>query len=224
MNVSKCIVPSRNVGILNNRRARILRVRLVEGKERWEAADHPRVFSLKIGVKPSKIVLPPAWCSKLSSSDNPTPLAYTDNHRDVQPRRGISQRGIGFRSEKGESAPLFIRLKYQLAGFNRSCTNCQDKHLNGRPNEVMTPEMAKKIHEVVLEYRRLKLRELSHTYNKECFSRFITMDETWVHHFTPETKEQSKQLTEKEEQAPEKAKIVPSAGKLMASIFEMRVG
>ncbi|EFN80245.1 hypothetical protein EAI_02945, partial [Harpegnathos saltator] len=25
--------------------------------------------------------------------------------------------------------------------------------------------------------------------------RFITMDETWVHHFTPETKEQSKQWT-----------------------------
>ncbi|EFN88723.1 hypothetical protein EAI_03287, partial [Harpegnathos saltator] len=25
--------------------------------------------------------------------------------------------------------------------------------------------------------------------------RFITMDETWVHHFTPETKEQLKQWT-----------------------------
>ena len=30
--------------------------------------------------------------------------------------------------------------------------------------------------------------------NKADFSRrFITMDKTWVHHFTPETKEQSKQ-------------------------------
>ncbi|EFN83833.1 hypothetical protein EAI_02646, partial [Harpegnathos saltator] len=29
----------------------------------------------------------------------------------------------------------------------------------------------------------------------EFLRRFITMDETWVHHFAPETKEQSKQWT-----------------------------
>jgi len=53
----------------------------------------------------------------------------------------------------------------------------------------------------------------------EFLRRFITMDETWVHHFTPETKEQSKQWTEKGESAPKKAKTVPSAGKVMASVF-----
>jgi len=53
----------------------------------------------------------------------------------------------------------------------------------------------------------------------EFLRRFITMDETWVHHFTPETKEQSKQWTEKGESAPNKAKTVPSAGKIMASVF-----
>ncbi|GFU73068.1 mariner Mos1 transposase [Trichonephila clavipes] len=42
------------------------------------------------------------------------------------------------------------------------------------------------------------------------------MDETWVHHFTPETKER---WTEKGEPAPKKAKTVPSAGKIMASVF-----
>jgi histone-lysine N-methyltransferase SETMAR len=56
--------------------------------------------------------------------------------------------------------------------------------------------------------------------NKAEFLRlFITMDETWVHHFTPETKEQSKQSTERGESAPKKAKTVPSAGKVMASVF-----
>ena len=34
----------------------------------------------------------------------------------------------------------------------------------------------------------------------EFLRRFITMDETWVHHFTPETKEQSKQWTERRKQ------------------------
>ncbi|EFN77796.1 hypothetical protein EAI_17364, partial [Harpegnathos saltator] len=101
----------------------------------------------------------------------------------------------------------------------------------GRPNEVTTPEMVKKIHKMVLEDRRLKVRELAdmvgisksavhriltenldmrklcarwvprlgqkqrrEDVSIECFAkfrsnkaeflrRFITMDETWVHHF-----------------------------------------
>ncbi|GFU27809.1 hypothetical protein TNCV_449321 [Trichonephila clavipes] len=40
-------------------------VRLVEGKERWEASDHLQGVLLKIGVEPSQNVLSPVWCSKL---------------------------------------------------------------------------------------------------------------------------------------------------------------
>src|SRR5436190_5083057 len=49
--------------------------------------------------------------------------------------------------------------------------------------------------------------------------RLITVDETWIHHFTPETKEQSKQWTAKGEPTPKKAKTVLSAGKVMATVF-----
>ncbi|KAL1460741.1 hypothetical protein WDU94_012693 [Cyamophila willieti] len=49
--------------------------------------------------------------------------------------------------------------------------------------------------------------------------RFVTCDETWIHHYTPETKEQSKQWTSKDEPAPKKAKAVLSAGKVMATVF-----
>lgn len=49
--------------------------------------------------------------------------------------------------------------------------------------------------------------------------RFVTMDETWIHHYTPETKQQSKQWTARGEPASKKAKCVPSAGKVMASVF-----
>ncbi|GFX37327.1 uncharacterized protein TNCV_76711 [Trichonephila clavipes] len=45
----KCIVPSRHGGTLNSRRAATPLVRLVEGEERWEAPDHP------------KVVLPQNW-------------------------------------------------------------------------------------------------------------------------------------------------------------------
>ncbi|GFX30101.1 uncharacterized protein TNCV_2618121 [Trichonephila clavipes] len=53
MDVCKCIVPSWHGGTLNSRRASSPLVRLMGGEERWEAPDPPRVFSLKIGGKPS---------------------------------------------------------------------------------------------------------------------------------------------------------------------------
>lgn len=49
--------------------------------------------------------------------------------------------------------------------------------------------------------------------------RFITVDETWIHHHTPETKEQSKQWIASGELAPKKAKAVLSANKVMATVF-----
>jgi histone-lysine N-methyltransferase SETMAR len=49
--------------------------------------------------------------------------------------------------------------------------------------------------------------------------RFVTVDETWIHHYTPELKEQSKQWTSPGEPAPKKAKTVKSAGKVMATVF-----
>jgi len=49
--------------------------------------------------------------------------------------------------------------------------------------------------------------------------RFITMDETWIHHYTPEYKQQSKQWTEAGCSASKKTSSVPSAEKAMASVF-----
>lgn len=50
-------------------------------------------------------------------------------------------------------------------------------------------------------------------------SRFVTMDETWVHHFDPETKQQSSQWKRPSSPTPKKFRAVASAGKVMASIF-----
>jgi hypothetical protein len=51
--------------------------------------------------------------------------------------------------------------------------------------------------------------------------RFITRttDETLIHHYTPESKQRSKQWTEFGSSAPKKTRLVPSAGKFMASLF-----
>ncbi|GFU03328.1 uncharacterized protein TNCV_3338451 [Trichonephila clavipes] len=52
MDICKCTVPSQHGCSLNSRRAANPLVRLVEGKERWKALDHPQGV-LKIGLKPS---------------------------------------------------------------------------------------------------------------------------------------------------------------------------
>lgn len=49
--------------------------------------------------------------------------------------------------------------------------------------------------------------------------RFVTTDETWVHYYQPESKQQSKQWKHKGSPPPKKAKVVKSAGKVMASVF-----
>ena len=45
------------------------------------------------------------------------------------------------------------------------------------------------------------------------------MDETLIHHYTPESKQQSKQWIEVGCSGPKKTRSVPSAGKFMASVF-----
>jgi len=49
--------------------------------------------------------------------------------------------------------------------------------------------------------------------------RFITMDEAWIYHCTQESKQQSKQWREAGCSAKKKTRSVPSAGKVMASVF-----
>ena len=55
-------------------------------------------------------------------------------------------------------------------------------------------------------------------------SRFITGDETWLHHYDPETKLQSMQWKSRDEPTPVKFKTQASAGKVLATIFWDRKG
>ncbi|XP_018308488.1 histone-lysine N-methyltransferase SETMAR-like [Mycetomoellerius zeteki] len=50
---------------------------------------------------------------------------------------------------------------------------------------------------------------------KEFLRRVVTVDETWIHYYAPETKVQSKQWISPGERVPKKAKMVLSAGKVM---------
>jgi [histone H3]-lysine36 N-dimethyltransferase SETMAR len=50
-------------------------------------------------------------------------------------------------------------------------------------------------------------------------NRLVTGDETWVHHYDPESKQESMQFHVKGSSHPKKFKVTPSAGKIMATIF-----
>jgi hypothetical protein len=126
-------------------------------------------------------------------------------------------------------------------------TSLEDDPREGRPKSATTPEIIEQVHGMVLDDRRMRVREIAETIglSKEsvgyilheeldmkmpcarwvprlltadqkrtrmniseqclgCFNKnktdvlrqFITMDETWIHHYTPESKQQSKQWSE----------------------------
>ena len=61
--------------------------------------------------------------------------------------------------------------------------------------------------------------ELFEANDDNFLARSITIDETWVHYYQPETKEQPKQWKHTSSPTSKKANVVPSAGKVMASVF-----
>lgn len=53
----------------------------------------------------------------------------------------------------------------------------------------------------------------------EFYRRYVTMDETWLRHYTPESNRQSAEWTASDEPNPKRGKTQQSAGKVMASVF-----
>ena len=170
----------------------------------------------------------------------------------------------------GNSAPSFTTVKFWAAEFKRGRTSLGDDERSGRPKTATTDDNIAKIHQMVLDNRRIKVREIEEAMNiskervchilnedlgmrklsarwvprlltldqkrvrmnisiallaqfrrnkSEFLRRLITVDETWIHHYTPESKMQSKQWTAYGESVPKKAKAVPSAGKVMTTVF-----
>lgn len=170
----------------------------------------------------------------------------------------------------GDSSPSMATVKNWFNEFQRGRTSVFDEPRPGAPKTATTDENVKKVLDLVLADRRLKVRELAEcmgiskdrvgyilheilgmrklsarwvprlltpenkwkreTVSEQClellrrnstefFRRFVTVDETWIHWYTPETKEQSKQWCLPSERAPKKAKTVLSAGKVMATVF-----
>ena len=61
--------------------------------------------------------------------------------------------------------------------------------------------------------------ELLNRNPKDFWYRYVTVDETWIHHYIPEDAHSSKRWTGKGEQLAGQVRHAPSAGKVMATVF-----
>ena len=169
-----------------------------------------------------------------------------------------------------DCAPSKTTICRWYADFKRGCTDTNDAERSGRPNEAVTPENIKKVLKIVMDDRKLKVREIAKIVNistrsvstilneklgmKKVFSkwvprlltmeqkqqrvddsesclslftrnkqdflrRYVTMDERWIHHFTPGSKRQSAEWHAAGESRPKRPKTQQSAGKVMVSVF-----
>ncbi|XP_014486145.1 PREDICTED: histone-lysine N-methyltransferase SETMAR-like [Dinoponera quadriceps] len=137
----------------------------------------------------------------------------------------------------GESAPALKTIYFWMNEFKRGRTSTKDESRSGRPAEVTTPEMTKKIHGMVVGNGRMRklcgrwvprsltgeqkraradisrrcLARLGRDCPADFWRRLVAVDETRIL-YTPESKELSGP-------APKKAKTVSSAGNVTATVF-----
>jgi DNA-binding Xre family transcriptional regulator len=63
----------------------------------------------------------------------------------------------------GDSSPPFSIIKKWAAEFKRCHTSLEDDPREGRPKSARTPEFIEQVHDMVLDDRRMKVREIAET-------------------------------------------------------------
>ena len=77
----------------------------------------------------------------------------------------------------GDSATSKTNICWWYAEFKRGRTDTEDAGRSGRPNEVVTPKTIKKVHQIVFENRKLKLREIVDTFKMSYGSVYAILHE-----------------------------------------------
>ena len=65
----------------------------------------------------------------------------------------------------GDSASSYITVKFWAAEFKRGRKGLRDDESSGRPKTAITDENITKVHQMVLDDRRLKVREIAEVMN-----------------------------------------------------------
>jgi len=61
----------------------------------------------------------------------------------------------------GDSSPSFLTIKELAAEFKRGRASLEDDPRGGRPKSATTPEIIEQVHDMVLDDRRMKVREIA---------------------------------------------------------------
>lgn len=112
------------------------------------------------------------------------------------------------------------RLEHEVGISHGSIIKILHKYLNLK--KVSARWVPKMLSEFDKERRRDMSNDLLQQYREdpELFEkRIVTMDETWIYHYDPESKQESMAWKTPDEPAPKKFKTVKSAGKVLLSVF-----
>jgi transposase len=75
----------------------------------------------------------------------------------------INEIHLKFINVYGDSSPSFSTFKKSAAEFKRGRTSLEDDPREGRPKNATTPEIIEQVHDMILDDRRMKLREIAET-------------------------------------------------------------
>jgi histone-lysine N-methyltransferase SETMAR len=80
-------------------------------------------------------------------------------------KEGLTPKKINskFRKVCGDSSPSFSTIKKWAAEFKRGRTSLEDDPREGRPKSATTPEIIEQVRDMVLDDRRMKVREIAET-------------------------------------------------------------
>jgi len=158
------------------------------------------------------------WCADFKRGRRST----EDEERPGRPNEVATQRQIdAVLDTVMKDRRLTIRKIAEIHSISKtSVERILHEHLNMNKvsarwvPRMLTPDQKRHRAEVSQEL----LSEFSKDKNK-FIAHIVTQDETWVHHFDPETKAQSMAWKHPWSPPPKKFKTVPSSGKVMASVF-----
>ena len=145
-----------------------------------------------------------------------------------------------------DSAPWYRMVQKWFIEFRCERTSTESIPSPDRPNEIITPKIINRIHDIVLNDPKVKLRNIAEIvsistervvnilYTRLCMKKFcarrvvrsntieqkfVTMNETWIHQSTPESRRGSKRWLKSDESASKRSKTQQLAEKVMASVF-----
>lgn len=121
----------------------------------------------------------------------------------IQENRRVSQQhladSVGISRER-------VQHSIQLLGYRKVCARWVPRQLT----DPMKQRRADACQALMQQYNREK---------DDFLNSVVTGDETWVHHYEPESKRASMEFRRKGSPSPRKFKTFPSAGKLMLTVF-----